>query len=143
MPALHPSGASRNEGAIAEGRVRLVVGDAEAPPALGGPFDKIFGVNVWMFWREPLRTVRHLRSLLAPGGTLALTYLPRHKNASSADTRSGAERLVQLLIDAELEHVTARFLPMKPIDAVCVLGHAALDVACGGHATQASESSTH
>src|SRR5262245_18778372 len=114
--------ARRHAAAIASGRMRLLLGRAEELRDLGPPFDRIFGVNVWMFWHEPVEVLCGLREHLRPGGILALTYQPRHASAKDADATRAGERLAELLRAAGLEDPRIELLPMKPVNAVCVLG---------------------
>ncbi|MEV4330509.1 class I SAM-dependent methyltransferase [Streptomyces sp. NPDC049597] len=67
----------RNRAHIADGRAEVrQLALAELPPD-GDRFDKIFAVNVNVFWTSPAdREVALLRGLLAPGGTLSLFYEP-------------------------------------------------------------------
>jgi hypothetical protein len=59
---------------------------------------------------------------MKPGGTIALTSQPRSRGATNEDTRLGAERIAESLRAAGFGDVRAGILPMKPVDAVCVLG---------------------
>jgi SAM-dependent methyltransferase len=70
----------RNAGCIASGRavLRTValedLDPSDLPEATGG-FDKVFAMNVNLFWvRSPARELGLIRSLLRPGGTLSLFY---------------------------------------------------------------------
>ncbi len=66
----------RNSRHLQSGRARLVY-TALADASLGGQqFDKIFAVNVNVFWIGPVREIRVIRSLLAPGGCVYLFYEP-------------------------------------------------------------------
>jgi hypothetical protein len=91
-------------------------------PALNIPFDKVFAVNVHLFWPDPVRVLARLAAAMKPGGTIALTFQPRSQGATNADTRLGAERIAESLRAAGFGDVRAEILLMKPVDAVCVLG---------------------
>ncbi|MBX9588862.1 MAG: class I SAM-dependent methyltransferase [Hyphomonadaceae bacterium] len=57
------------------GRARLLhAALADAP--LDGPFDKIFAINVNVFWLQPAPALAAVRRVLAPRGRLHLFYEP-------------------------------------------------------------------
>ena len=59
----------RNRAAVRTGKLQLIQASVDdiagKKTEVGGPFDKIFGVNVFMFWKNPERVFRTLRSKLA------------------------------------------------------------------------------
>ncbi len=114
---------SRNAKAIEAGRVELLLGSAERLPELRTRFDKVFAINVVLFWDDPVAVVRGLREVMKPGGTIALTLQPRRPGATGDDARAAAERISTMLRDAGFEHVRSEILDMEPVDAACVLGH--------------------
>lgn len=66
----------RNRRHLQSGRARLVH-TALADAAFGGQlFDKVFAINVNVFWLAPARELRVVGGLLAPGGRLYLFYEP-------------------------------------------------------------------
>jgi SAM-dependent methyltransferase len=72
--------AARNAGHVAAGRAVLRTAALESlrpedlPEGPGG-FDKVFAMNVNLFWvRDPARELALIRALLRPGGTLSLFY---------------------------------------------------------------------
>jgi SAM-dependent methyltransferase len=72
--------AARNPGHVAAGRAVLRTADLESlrptdlPEGPGG-YDKVFAMNVNLFWvRSPARELELIRALLRPGGTLSLFY---------------------------------------------------------------------
>ncbi|HEX8629057.1 MAG TPA: class I SAM-dependent methyltransferase [Catenuloplanes sp.] len=69
----------RNAAHLHTGRASIRTAEfaTTGPACDAGPFDKIFAVNVNLFWTAPARTELALaRDLLAPGGTLHLYYQP-------------------------------------------------------------------
>lgn len=98
------------------------VASAEALSAFDAPFDKAYAVNVSMFWGDPVATLARLAGVLAPGGTLALTFQPRRRGATDEDARRAGERLSGSLVAAGFVDVVIEVLAMKPVSAVCVLG---------------------
>jgi SAM-dependent methyltransferase len=72
--------AARNAGHVAAGRAVLrttdleSLGPADLPDGPGG-YDKVFAMNVNLFWvRTPARELALIRALLKPGGALFLFY---------------------------------------------------------------------
>jgi len=68
---------SRHAAAITAGRLDLRQGDAAALPFAEGSFDVVCATHVLYFWPDPVATMRELRRVLRPGGTLALGYQER------------------------------------------------------------------
>ncbi|MBN6057488.1 class I SAM-dependent methyltransferase, partial [Nonomuraea sp. RK-328] len=61
----------RNEEHVAVGRADFLVAALEEAEFADGSFDRIFSVNVNLFWtRSPARELGALRRWLAPGGSL-------------------------------------------------------------------------
>lgn len=112
----------RLAGAVAAGRVELRVGSLETIPTLGGGFDKIFSVNVVQFLPDRPAAYRVLRDALAPGGTVATTYQPRHKNPTRADALAMAAQVHAAMAAAGFTDIRTEELPLEPVPAVCVLG---------------------
>jgi ubiquinone/menaquinone biosynthesis C-methylase UbiE len=113
----------RNRSAIQAGLVDLRLGGLESLQQLGEVFDKVFSVNVLQFRPEGTPVLRTIRSVLKPGGVLATTVQPRHLGATAADAQAFAETLSSEMIEAGFRDVTIEQLDLKPIPAVCVLGH--------------------
>ena len=60
-------------------RVELRLGGVEALQSLSGPFDKILSVNLVQFVPEKAQLFAATHGLLAPGGSIATAYQPRHR----------------------------------------------------------------
>ncbi len=114
----------RNARAIQEGRLELLLGSAERLPDFPERFEKVFAVNVYAFWSEPVTVLRHLRGMMKTGGTIALTFQPRRPGATGEDTERGAQRMAASLREAGFVDVRVEILPMDPVDAACVMGSA-------------------
>jgi SAM-dependent methyltransferase len=112
----------RNAKAIRAGRVELLLGSADALPRFEERFDKILAVNVYMFWDEPASVLTSLRSLMRPGGVIALTLQPRRRGATADDTQAAAKRMAASLEAAGFGEVRTEILEMAPVEAACVLG---------------------
>ncbi len=112
----------RNAKAIRAGRVELLLGSADALPRFEERFDKILAVNVYMFWDDPASVLTSLRSLMKPGGVIALTLQPRRRGATADDTLAAAKRMAASLEAAGFGEVRTQILEMAPVAAACVLG---------------------
>ena len=111
----------RNAAAIGEGRVQLQLGSVTELPHFDQPFDKIFSANVVQFWDNPVAVFKVLYQRLAPGGTLATTYMPRHKGATDADSHRKAGEVVASLEAAGFSRIRVEEKPLKPVAVICVL----------------------
>ncbi|HEX9181742.1 MAG TPA: methyltransferase domain-containing protein [Burkholderiales bacterium] len=114
--------ARRNRTALARGTLHLVHGGLESLPHAGGPFGRVFAINVLQFLSDRRAAMRALAEVTTAGGTVAITYQPRHRNATRADALRGAQELSACMADAGLEWVRTAELPLRPVPAVCVLG---------------------
>jgi ubiquinone/menaquinone biosynthesis C-methylase UbiE len=95
---------SRHAAAIADGRLDIRRGDANSLPYDDAAFDKVCGTNVIYFWTDPVATVRELRRVLRPGGTLALAYLER-EHAPPTAARALSQAGARLYGPGEVEQV--------------------------------------
>lgn len=113
----------RNAGAVASGRLRVVHATADDVASLGGPFDRVYAVNVVQFWDSPEETLRRIRRVMTQGGVIAVALQPRNKGASDEDSYRAAERNQALVRDAGFEDVRVELLDLQP-KVACVLGRA-------------------
>jgi len=111
----------RNADAIAAGKVELLLGSAEHLPDLSYRFDKVFAVNVYMFWKDPVAILRGILSVMS-GGRIAVTFQPRSGDATSEDARVGGQRTATSLREAGFENVRVELIKIDPVDAACVIG---------------------
>ncbi|HZZ84079.1 MAG TPA: methyltransferase domain-containing protein [Anaeromyxobacteraceae bacterium] len=112
----------RNAKAVKAGRVELFLASAEILPAFAESFDKVMAVNVYGFWKDPVRVLTQLLDVMNPGGLIALTTQPRHRGATADDARVAAERMGAALRSAGFAEVRTELLEMTPVAAACVLG---------------------
>lgn len=125
--AMARQAAARNRVAIDAGRMVLVEAavDDLARPELAGPFDRVYAVNVALFWDDPAAVFRRLAERLAAGGWLAITHQPRLGDRSDAAALAVARRLAAAMLEAGLtDPRTERLTEISPI-AVCVIGRRA------------------
>lgn len=74
-PAAITAAEARNREHVAAGRVRLLRA-ALAEVDFDERFDRVFAVNVNVFWLGPAKELAAVRRVLAPGGRLHLFYEP-------------------------------------------------------------------
>ena len=115
---------ARNAEAIRAGRMRLSVGGLDDPGGLGGPFDKVYSVNVAMFWKDRAGALSAIRRVMGPGALLATTYQPRHRGAKPEDAEAFARSFSADLNSAGFQHIRVERLALPPMPAVCILGSA-------------------
>jgi SAM-dependent methyltransferase len=108
--------AQRNAANIASGKAILQVadlGDADLPR----PFDKIFSVNVSVFWKPPGTAVGGLASLLAPGGRLYVFHQP----PTAAKNWEVAEQATEVLTGQGFTVLDVLCADMEPAPAICLV----------------------
>lgn len=64
----------RNREAIQDGKVCLQQADVAKLPAFDTAFDRILSVNSIMYWASPVETLKRLRTVLKPGGSICIVY---------------------------------------------------------------------
>ncbi len=111
----------RNAARLADGRVMLMLGSLAALSELAGPFDKIFSVNVFPFWEDPVAVFQSLGRLLAPGGVIATTWEPRGSGATDEVAVKMGAQIAKALRAAGLTRIQQELKPTKPVSTVCVL----------------------
>lgn len=111
----------RNADAIRAGRVRLHLGSADALPPLEGPFDRIYAVNSFGFWRKQDQCLETLRGLLGPGGQLAIASQPRCPGATAETTARAGEEIAAHLSSAGFSSIRLETMDLDP-PVVCVIG---------------------
>lgn len=87
----------RNAATILAGHVELLLGSADALAPFTERFDKVFAVNVYMFWKDPVSALSGVRHVMKPGGVIALTLQPRNRGATGDDARAAGERMTASL----------------------------------------------
>ena len=111
----------RNRTAITAGRVDIVHGSVERLAAFRGQVDKLCALNVVMFLADKPAAFAAFHDALRPGGTLAVTHMPRHKGASGKDADRAAEN-IRAYMDAAGFVGVAAIRMAGNVAAVSVLG---------------------
>jgi SAM-dependent methyltransferase len=68
---------ARNRAAVERNRVILRLGSAADLPTFGVVFDKVLVVNNFGMWPDPQQGLGELRSVMRPGGRVAIVSQPR------------------------------------------------------------------
>ena len=63
----------RNSQTIRTGQVSLQCADILTLPFADHQFDKVFSIQTFYFWSDPLQTIAEISRVLKPGGTLIIT----------------------------------------------------------------------
>lgn len=112
--------AKRNAGAIQKGKVRLLTGSLDNLSA-DEKFDKIFGMNVHIFWKNPVEELKKLKNLLKDYGELTLALQPRFAKTEGMVLEE-AEKTKNYFHKAGLKIVNDSTLPLKPQSVFRVTG---------------------
>lgn len=83
----------------------------------GRRFDRVFAIDVNVFWRKPARELDVVRKLLAPGGALHLFHQP----PVTGKTRRIADDASAILREHDYEIEDVRYKEMTPAPAVCIV----------------------
>jgi ubiquinone/menaquinone biosynthesis C-methylase UbiE len=111
-----------NREAVAQGTLELHLGALDRLHTIGGAFDKVYSVNVIQFIQDKVAAFHAIYDLMAPGGTIASTYQPRHRNPTRGDAFRVADEVMRTMAKCGFEAVRVEELPLRPVPAVCALG---------------------
>ena len=120
-PSAIRTATERNRAHVAAGKATLrhaALGDADLG---GGPFDKVFAINVNLFWQPPARELDAVRDVLAPDGALYLFFQPPAASQIPRITET-ATALLQghgFTVDSVLHR------ELSPVPVVCIVARAA------------------
>ena len=120
-PVMLSQAARRNRRAVGSGQLRLICGGLDKLGDAGGPFDKIFSVNLIQFLKDKVQAFKGLHAALAPGGVIATTYMPRMKGQPRANAARTAEGIVAAMTAAGFGEVRVEELELRPHYAICAL----------------------
>jgi SAM-dependent methyltransferase len=113
----------RNRSAIRAGLVDVRQASVAQPlPFADGAFTKVFAINSFQFWPDPIASVRELRRVLRRGGLLAIAIQPRWKGATDGDVRRVGDEISALLRENGFSALHVEVEAMKPIAVSCALG---------------------
>lgn len=80
-------------------------------------FNKIFAVNVNLFWMQPARELAIIKALLLPGGAVYLFNQP----PSASKINNIADKTAQNLLDAGFSIKQVIIEELNPVPAVCAI----------------------
>ncbi len=112
---------------LRDGRLNLYEGGLDLLPRLGKHYDRIFSVNTAQFFPDLDMAFETLFAVTRPGGRVATTYMPRHRNPSRADALAFAGRVTVAMVKAGFAGTRTAELPLEPVPAICVLGERPAD----------------
>lgn len=104
--------AKRNAGAVQKGKVKLFTGTADNLNN-NEKFDKIFGMNVHIFWKDPVEKINKLKKLLKDSGELTLALQPRFAKTEGMVLEE-VEKTKIYFRKAGLNIARFKMLPLKP-----------------------------
>lgn len=113
---------------IAEGRVKLDLGDSARLPYANAEFDKVYSVHTIYFWPNPLEQLKEIHRVLRAGGRLVLGV---RKKSLKAGTGNFPESIYTFYDTRQItEFLTSSgFTNVEAMDASGSDGHFALIVA--------------
>jgi SAM-dependent methyltransferase len=110
----------RNAAGVRAGRLDLRLGAVDALPDFGAPIDKVLAVNNMGFWPDPIDRLMELRSMLSPGGKVAIASQPRGPGATSETSTQAASEIEEALRQAGFDRLRTETLDLEP-PVVCVV----------------------
>jgi ubiquinone/menaquinone biosynthesis C-methylase UbiE len=112
----------RNAAAVRAKHVQLVQASVEQLPPFDEPLDAILAVNSLGFWSAPAQRLAKLRTLLRPGGRIAIATQPRCPGATKETSAQAARQIEDLLHTAGFSQTRVETLDLNP-PVVCVLAN--------------------
>ena len=112
----------RNRAAFETGQLSLVRGDILQAKLEDTKFDKVYSTNVVQFLQDKIAAFHRIGALLAEGGLVATTYMPRHAKANRSDALNMADEIHKNMELAGFKLIWREELPLAPVPALCVLG---------------------
>lgn len=103
-------------------QIYLRNGEASELMKFHQPLEKIYAINNVTFWKDPVKTLTHLRSLLRERGKIALTIQPHEEGADDDTTDVLGGQLKTLLHKAGFQNIEIFIKPSNPNNAVCAVG---------------------
>jgi cyclopropane fatty-acyl-phospholipid synthase-like methyltransferase len=116
----------RNKQYIAEGRVKIVLGDFDRVDYRDNDFDKVCSANTIYFWADTEYTVRKIQRVLRPGGKLVLGFedkaqLAKRQLNASVFSIYDENDVAQILTDVGFSGVEIKSKEVKSALVHCVM----------------------
>jgi len=112
--------AKKNRKTIEQGVVRLYCCPIEKLPIFTEGFHKVFMANVMQFWTDKETNIKRLYRSMRKGGRIAITHMPRNKNATDNDALNTGDEIASYLKKGGFTNITINKLITKPALTVCV-----------------------
>ncbi len=109
----------RNAEGIKKNKLRLQQGTIDDLNYKHNFFDHVFGINVSLFWKDPVSEFKKIRNLLKPGGSLFIALQPRYAK-SNLEVREIGDRVKNEIIKAGFTNFHIEFKEFDPVDAFCI-----------------------
>jgi cyclopropane fatty-acyl-phospholipid synthase-like methyltransferase len=121
--AMVNSARRRNRGHVSSGKAVFQAVALDEADFGTERFDKIFALNVSLFWKQPAEELSITKKLLTPGGAVYLLYQPPlWKEAGEA--QEFADKLTRILQDNDFSICEVLVNDLSPVPAVCVIAEA-------------------
>lgn len=111
----------RNKNAIIDKQVQLLQADANNLPTFDMKFDKVYSINSIIFWKDPIKTLKHVKSCMKDGGIIAITIHPYQKGDTEKVVKNFGANIRHYLSEAGFTDIQVEYKPIKPSHAVCVI----------------------
>ena len=108
----------RNFAEVKKGKVRLLKGSVDDLNE-NERFNKIFGINVHLFWKKPVDEINKLKMYLKQNGEITLALQPRYAKSETAVIRE-AEKTKNYFQEAGMAITKFKFKTMNPVAAFYV-----------------------
>lgn len=120
-PVMLKEATNRNKQAILDDRVKLIQADADELPQFDITFNKVFSINSIIFWKDPIKTLKTVKSMMDDGGMIAITVHPYQKGDTEIMVKNFGQHIVQYLTEAGFTDIQVDYKYIKPSKAVCVI----------------------
>lgn len=106
---------------IRHGHVKLDLGSASSLPYNDNSFDKVFAINSFLYWPNPIEDLKEVKRVLKPKGLFAIIQQPRSMK-TGLGIEENAEGICTQITEAGFSNVVISSKPMKPVTCWCVKG---------------------
>lgn len=119
-PVMISMASSFNKKNIRNRKAEFYVGQLADLNLPKGIYNKIFAINVSLFWKDPLKELSAIKKHLDPKkGRLYIFHQPPLTKDSDI-TEQFTHKTVKLLKEAGFKNITVTYKDLKPVKAVCI-----------------------
>lgn len=108
----------RNLPAIRSGKVQLICCPVDDMNFERASFDRVFAINAFMFWSNPVEQIRRIGTLLKPDGRLAIAIQPRW----TTDLEAVENKIAARFHEAGFTKIERIQKDLEPVGCICVMG---------------------